>query len=426
MNVVLVGTSHRHAPVELRELVAFGSGRAGEIAAMLAGEEGEAVALSTCNRTELYLACEDPAEALERGAAALAALAGLPAGELEGSLYTLLDEAAVLHLFRVAAGLDSMIRGEGQILGQIRSAYEAAQEADATGPALHRLFRHALRAGKRVRTETGIAENPASVSTAAAELVERVFEGVSGTNVLLLGAGKIGELAALELVARGAKDIVVANRSLERASRLAERFGARATSLETLEDELAQADVVVASTSSAGYVVTAEQVGRVLAGRRERPVFFVDIAVPRDLDPAINDLPGCYLYDIDDLQRVVTESAEGRTEETNRAEAILADEAEQFRAWQRSRDVVPAITSLRELAETIRAQELARAAPRLGALSPRERRAVESLTTQIVNKLLHLPTVRLKEAAAAPTGAADGVHYAEAVRHLFGLVEEDR
>ena len=426
MNVVLVGTSHRHAPVELRELVAFGSGRAGEIAAKLAGEEGEAVALSTCNRTELYLACEDPAEALERGAAALAALAGLPAGELEGSLYTLLDEAAVLHLFRVAAGLDSMIRGEGQILGQIRSAYEAAQEADATGPALHRLFRHALRAGKRVRTETGIAENPASVSTAAAELVERVFDDVSGTNVLLLGAGKIGELAALELVARGAKGIVVANRSLERASRLAERYGARATSLEALEDELALADVVVASTSSAGYVVTAEQVGRALAGRRERPVFFVDIAVPRDLEPAINDLPGCYLYDIDDLQRVVTESAEGRTEETNRAEAILADEAEQFRAWQRSRDVVPAITSLRELAETIRAQELARAEPRLGALSPRERRAVESLTTQIVNKLLHLPTVRLKEAAAAPTGAVDGVHYAEAVRHLFGLVEEDR
>ena len=384
------------------------------------------MALSTCNRTELYLACEDSAGALERGAGALATLAGLPAGELEGSLYTLLDEDAVVHLFRVAAGLDSMIRGEGQILGQIRSAYEAAQEADATGPALHRLFRHALRAGKRVRTETGIAENPASVSTAAAELVERVFEDIRGTKVLLLGAGKIGELAALELVARGASGIVVANRSLERASRLAERFGGRATSLEALEDELALADVVVSSTGSAGYLVTAEQVERALAGRRERPVFFVDIAVPRDLEPAINDLPGCYLYDIDDLQRVVSESADGRTEELDRAEAIIADEAEQFRAWQRSRDVVPAITSLRELAETIRAQELARAEPRLGALSPRERRAVESLTTQIVNKLLHLPTVRLKEAAAAPTGAADGVHYAEAVRHLFGLVEEDR
>ena len=426
MKVVLVGTSHRHAPVELRELVAFGSGRAGEIAATLAGEDGEAVALSTCNRTELYLACEDSAGALERGAGALATLAGLPAGELEGSLYTLLDEDVVVHLFRVAAGLDSMIRGEGQILGQIRSAYEAAQEADATGPALHRLFRHALRAGKRVRTETGIAENPASVSTAAAELVERVFEDIRGTKVLLLGAGKIGELAALELVARGASGIVVANRSLERASQLAERFGGRATSLEALEDELALADVVVSSTGSAGYLVTAEQVERALAGRRERPVFFVDIAVPRDLEPAINDLPGCYLYDIDDLQRVVSESADGRTEELDRAEAIIADEAEQFRAWQRSRDVVPAITSLRELAETIRAQELARAEPRLGALSPRERQAVESLTTQIVNKLLHLPTVRLKEAAAAPTGAADGVHYAEAVRHLFGLVEEDR
>jgi len=426
MNVVLVGTSHRHAPVELRELVAFGSGRAGEIAAALAGEDGEAVALSTCNRTELYLACDHSVGALERGAGALAALAGLPADELEGSFYTLLDEDAVLHLFRVAAGLDSMIRGEGQILGQIRSAFEAAQEADATGPALHRLFRHALRAGKRVRTETGIAENPASVATAAAELVERVFEDISGTNVLLLGAGKIGELAARELVTRGAKGIVVANRSVERASRLAERFGARVTSLEALEDELSLADIVVASTSSSGYVVTAEQVGRALAGRRKRPVFFVDIAVPRDLDPAINELPGCYLYDIDDLERVVAESAEGRAEETNRAEAILVDEAEQFRAWQRSRDVVPAITSLRELAETIRAQELARAEPRLGALSPRERRAVESLTTQIVNKLLHLPTVRLKEAAAAPTGAVDGVHYAEAVRHLFGLVQEDR
>jgi glutamyl-tRNA reductase len=426
MNVVLVGTSHRHAPVELRELVAFGSGRAGEIAATLAGGGSEAVALSTCNRTELYLACEDPAGALERGVAALAALGGLPARELEGSLYTLVDEAAVLHLFRVAAGLDSMIRGEGQILGQVRSAYEAAQAADATGPALHRLFRDALRAGKRVRTETRIAENPASVSTAVAELVERVFEDIRGMNVLLLGAGKIGELAALELVARGASRIVVANRSLERASQLAERFGARATSLEALEDELALADVVVSSTSTAGYLVAAELVERALAGRRERAVFFVDIAVPRDLDPAINDLPGCYLYDIDDLQRVVAESAEGRAEETVRAEAIVAEEAEQFRAWQRSRDVVPAITSLRELAETIRAQELARAERRLGALSPRERQAVESLTTQIVNKLLHLPTVRLKEAAAGPTGAVDGVDYAEAVRHLFGLVEEDR
>ena len=426
MHVVLVGTSHHHAPVEVREQVAFGSGRAGEIAAALAGEDGEAVALSTCNRTELYLACDDSAGALEQGAGALETIGGLPAGELEGSLYTLLDEAAVLHLFRVAAGLDSMIRGEGQILGQIRSAYEAAQEADATGPALHRLFRHALRAGKRVRTETGIAENPASVSTAAAELVERVFEDLRGTNVLLLGAGKIGELAAVELVARGASGIVVANRSLERASRLAARFGARAASLDQLDDELARADVVVASTSSAGYLVSAAQVERARAGRRDRPVFFIDIAVPRDVDPAINALPGCYLYDIDDLQQVVAESADGRTEEIDRAEAIVADEAEQFRAWQRSRDVVPAITSLRELAETIRVQELARAEPRLGALSPRERRAVESLTAQIVNKLLHLPTVRLKEAAAAPTGAVDGVLYAEAVRHLFGLVEEER
>ncbi len=390
MHLVLVGTSHRRAPVELRELVAFGSSRAGEIAGGLAGG-GEAVALSTCNRTELYLAAEDAEEARERALTELTALSGLDAVELEGSLYTMADDAAALHLCRVAAGLDSMVRGEGQILGQVRGAYEAAQAAGATGPTLHRLFRHALRAGKRVRTETGIAENPASIATAAVELVERVFGELVGTRLLVLGAGKMGEQTALGLIARGATDVVVANRSLERAEAVAARFGARSTGLDALDDELAAADVVVASTSSRGFLLTADQVQRVLKARSGRPIFFVDIAVPRDIDPEVDRLEGCYRYDVDDLERVVESGGDGRAADTARAEAIVLEETDAFRAWRLSRDVVPAIASLRALAEGIRRAELDRASGRLGDLSPTERRAVEAVTTRIVEKLLHLP-----------------------------------
>jgi glutamyl-tRNA reductase len=425
MHVVLVGTSHRRAPVELRELVAFGSTRAGEIARSLSGG-GEAVALSTCNRTELYLAAADADAARKRAVAELTSLSGLPGEELEGSLYVMTDDAAALHLFRVAAGLDSMVRGEGQILGQVRAAYEASQAAGASGPTLHRLFRHALQAGKRVRTETGIAENPASIASAAVELVERVFGELAGTRLLVLGAGKMGEQTAVGLIARGATDVVVANRSLERATTVAARFGARATGLDDLEGELGAADVVVASTSSEGFLVTADQVDRALRARHGRPLFFVDIAVPRDIDPEVDRLDGCYLYDVDDLERVVANGNDGRAAETARAEALVLEEAEAFRAWRLSRDVVPAIASLRALAEGIRRDELARAEGRLGDLSPTERRAIEALTTRIVDKLLHLPTVRLKEAAAAANGPADGVLYADAVRHLFGLREDER
>jgi glutamyl-tRNA reductase len=424
MHVVLVGTSHRRAPVELRELVAFGAKRAGEIAGGLA-DDGEAVALSTCNRTELYLAGESLDTARERAVAELIRLSGLSRDELDDSLYTATDDTAALHLFRVAAGLDSLVRGEGQILGQVRAAYEASQARGASGPFLHRLFRHALRAGKRVRTETGIAENPASVASAAVELVERVFGELAGTSLLVLGVGKMGEQTTLGLMARGATDVVVANRSLERAERVAARFGARATGFDALEEELAAADVVVASTSARGFVVSAEQVARALRSRPGRPIFFVDIAVPRDIDPEVDRLDRCYLYDVDDLERVVDSGSAGRAAHSARAEAIVLEEAEAFRAWRLSRDVVPAIASLRALAEAIRRDELARAERRLGDLSPTERRTVEAMTSRIVDKLLHLPTVRLKEAAAA-AGTADGVSYADAVRHLFGLREDER
>jgi glutamyl-tRNA reductase len=421
MRLLLVGTSYQHAPVELRELLAYDRDLRRRALTRLSSDGAEAAVLSTCNRTEVYAVDDEPEALEERIYGELASLSGLSHSELAPALYTIGDEAAALHLFRVAAGLDSMVPGEAQILGQVREAYRAARETRTTGPILHRLFRQALRVGKRVRTETAIGENPASVSSAAAELAERVFEGLSGRRILLLGAGKTADLTAANLISRGVEEIVVANRSRERAEGLARRFDGRAVGLDAVEDELDRVDVVVASTSSQGVVLSAPQVERAMKRRRGRPVFFIDIAVPRDLDPAINDLEGCYLYDIDDLERVVAESVAGRREEAVRAEAIVSEEADGFRAWQLSLDVVPAIASLRAQAESIRQAELERAEGRLASLSPSQRRAVEALTSQIVAKLLHQPTVRMKEAAAG----ADGGVYADAVRHLFGLGDDD-
>jgi glutamyl-tRNA reductase len=417
MPLLLVGTSHHSAPVELRERLAFDLEDAGALAARLAGNDGEAVALATCNRVCLYVVHAEENTARLRARRELESLAGLPAAELEPALYEKVDDDAARHLFRVASGLDSLVPGEAQILGQVRSAYEAARTSGAAGPLLHHLFRQALHVGKRVRNETAIGESPASVSSAAAELAARVFGDLERCSVLLIGAGKMGELAARNLGSRGVGALVVANRSQERGAQLAARMGARSVGLDLLEEELAAADIVISSTGSEGFVLAAETVARAQRVRRNRPLFFVDIAVPRDLDPEINALPGCYLYDVDDLERVVQESIAGRQDEAARAEALAAEAADAFRVWRLSRDVVPAITALRRHAEHIRETELTRARARLAGLSPSERLAVESLTTQIVNKLLHVPTVRLKEAAATSNGAAR----VETVRELFDL-----
>jgi glutamyl-tRNA reductase len=392
MHLVLVGTSHHHAPVELRERVALDPERA----AALREELGDAVCLSTCNRTELYVVAEDAGEAEQRAVAALVELES----EVEPALYRLRDRAAALHLFRVAAGLDSLVPGEGEILGQVRAAYEAG----SPGQLLDRVFRQALHAGRKVRVQTAIGESPASVSSAAAALAEQVFGDLDGSRILLIGAGKVGEQAARNLRTRGAEIVLTANSKTEPA---------------LLEQELARADVVVSSTSSSGYVLDAATVDR---ARKGRQLLFIDLAVPRDLDPAIHELDGCYLYDIDDLEAIVSETLAGRRGEASCAEAIVASEAEKFHAWQASLDVVPAIASLRAHAEEIRESELRKAEGVLGRLDDTQRRAVESMTSQIVNKLLHLPTVRMKQAAVS----ADGVIYAEAVRHLFGLGEDER
>jgi glutamyl-tRNA reductase len=400
--------------VELRERVALDREQGAALAERLAEGGGEAVVLSTCNRTELYVAAVDT-DAAER--AAVEALAELEA-EVEPALYRLRDHAAALHLFRVAAGLDSLVPGEGEILGQVRTAHDAG----TTRTLLDRVFRQALHAGRKVRAQTAIGETPASVSSAAAALAEQVFGDLGGRSILLVGAGKISEQAARNLLSRRARIAFVANRTLDHAADLAERFGAEPLPLDRLEEHLATADVVVSSTSAPGYVLDAPAVERALRTRRGRQLLLIDLAVPRDLDPAIHDLDGCYLYDIDDLEAIVSETLAGRRGEAERAEAIVAAEAEKFREWQASLDVVPAIASLRARAEEIREAELRKAEGLLGRLDESQRNAVEAITSQIVNKLLHLPTVRMKQAAAA----ADGVIYADAVRHLFGLGEDER
>ena len=390
--LLAVGVSHHHAPLEVRERLYLQGGQAAELAAEL----GEAVVLSTCNRTEVYLLAAD-SDAVRKE---LERRSGL---ELGGVLARWDDGEAVSHLFRVAAGLDSLVPGESQILGQVRDAYDSARRAGATGPLLNRLFEEALRAGKRVRTEAKLHELPESVAASAVELAALELGGVEGKRVLLFGAGRMSELAARDLRGRGA-EVVVSSRTLESAQDLADRVGGRAAAFDAVAVELPEADVVISATRCPYPILHAEAVRA-----REKPLVLVDVAVPRDLDPAIGELDGCTLFDIDALG----EGLVGREEDVREAEAIVAEEAARFAEWRRARDAAGAIRDLRERAEEIRSEELARAGSRLADLSPRERETVETLTTQIVNKLLHAPTVRAKEAGSEP------------LRDLFALRDEE-
>ena len=393
--LLAIGVSHHHAPLEVRERLFLQDGHAAELAADLAGEGVEAVVLSTCNRTEVYVVGGEPEVAREE----LERRSGL---DLAGVLARWDDGEAVSHLFRVAAGLDSLVPGESQILGQVRDAYEAARRAGATSALLNRLFEDALHAGKRVRTEAKLHELPESVAASAVELGARELGGVEGRRALLFGAGRMSELAARDLRARGA-EVVVSSRTLESAQELAERVGGRAAAFDAVAVELPEADLVLSATRCPYPILHAEAVRP-----REKPLVLVDVAVPRDLDPAIGELDGCTLFDIDALG----EGLVGREEDVREAEAIVAEEAARFAEWRRARDAAEAIRDLRARAEEIRSEELARAGSRLSDLSPRERETVETLTTQIVNKLLHAPTIRAKEAGSEP------------LRDLFALRDE--
>ena len=422
MHVVVAGISHKTASLELRERLALDDEAAVRVSLELLddGVACEAVALSTCNRTELYLFGRDSLAARQAALGVLARHAGVTPGELEPSLYSYSGDGAVTHLFRVTSSLDSMVVGEAQIVAQLKAAYQLACDGGCTSVVFNRLFRHALEVGKRVRTETAIGERPVSVSSAAVELALQVFGKLADHTVLIVGAGETSELTATHLRAQGISRIVVTNRTLAAAEELAHRVSGRAVPFGDLEQELANADIVISSTSAPGYVVTREQAERAMKHRRHRPVFFIDIAVPRDLDPEIDRLRDAYLYDIDDLQHVVDQNRHEREKEAHHAERIIEHELASANDWLRSLEVVPTIATLREAVEQIRVSELERLGSKLGDLTEEQRARVEMLTTSIVNKILHVPTVKMKEVA----GRDQCYLYVEAVRTLFDLDQE--
>ena len=392
--------SHRSAPIEVRERVAFPpcAGRRFLRRLQDEGVVSEAVLLSTCNRTEVYAVVEDE-DARGRVLDLLAEDRGVERASLEQDTYWLTDAEAVRHLYRVASSLDSMVVGEGQILGQVREAYRAATEEHCAGQILNRLFHTSLRVGKRVRSETGIGDSSLSVPRVAVKLAEEVFGDLAGRRALILGAGDMGELVVEHLKDRGVADLLIANRTPQRASLLAERVGGRDVAFDALAAELPEVDVVVSSTGSGEWVVQSETVAGALALRSE-PLFFIDIAVPRDIDPVVQTLEKVYLYDIDDLQAVVERNAEGRQDAAEEGEAMISPAVLEFMGWLSTLHVVPLIQELRDGAEQIRRHELARALSRM-ELSPEEVASVERMSHSLVNKLLHGPIQEIKARAEA-------------------------
>jgi glutamyl-tRNA reductase len=392
--------SHRSAPVEVRERVAFPpcAGRSFLRRLKDEGAVSEAVLLSTCNRTEIYAVVEDE-DARGLVLDLLAEDRGVERTSLEQDTYWLTDAEAVRHLYRVASSLDSMVVGEGQILGQVREAYRAATEEHCAGQILNRLFHTSLRVGKKVRSETGIGDSSLSVPRVAVKLAEEVFGDLAGRQVLVLGAGDMSELVVKHLKDRGVAELLIANRTPQRATLLAERMGGRAVAFDALADELPEVDVVVSSTGSGEWVVQSETVAGALALRSE-PLFFIDIAVPRDIDPVVQTLERVYLYDIDDLQAVVERNAEGRQDAAEEGEAMISPAVLEFTGWLSTLHVVPLIQELRDGAEQIRRHELARALSRM-ELSSEEAASVERMSHSLVNKLLHGPIQEIKARAEA-------------------------
>jgi glutamyl-tRNA reductase len=408
--------SHRSAPIEVREQVAFAPCAARSFLRRLKeeGSVAEAVLLSTCNRTELYAVIEDEG-ARGRLFEALAAEKGVGDYFLERHSYWLTDDEAVRHLYRVASSLDSMVVGEGQILGQVREAYRAATEELCTGPILNRLFHTSLRVGKSVRSETGLGDSSLSVPRVAVKLAEEVFGTLEGRRALVLGAGEMSGLVVKHLKSSGVREIRIANRTAGRAAALAERVGGVEVSFDSLVEELPGVDVVVSSTGSGEWLVGSELVARAL-DRREDPLFFIDIAVPRDVDPVVQNLYRAYVYDVDDLQAVVDRNSDDRTAAAAAGEAMIGPAVLEYMSWLSTLHVVPLIKELRDGAERIRRHEVARALKGLG-LSPEEAGAVEKMSHALVNKLLHGPIQELK--ALAEVGAP--LESAEVRRHILAL-----
>ncbi len=417
---VVVGLSHRTAPVEVRERLAVPPEQLEQELRDIVVHEGfdEALLISTCNRVELYATSPSPIEAVANARRTLAKR--LPDAASEDVLYQERGIDVIRHVFRVASSLDSLVVGEPQILGQVKEAFDAAQEAGTVGTLLGRCFTQAFATAKRVRHETGIAEGTVSVSSIACELAKKIFGNLEGRRTLLLGAGEMGESAARSLRQTGA-NLHVINRSEERAKALAESCGGRAVSYERLTIELAEADVVIASTASPKFILTPKLMKGVVRTRRHRPLFIIDIAVPRDVDPRVGNMDNVFVYDVDDLQQVAEENLAVRAREAAHAERIIEEEVESFLSWRRSLELAPTIVALRKRFGQVADDELRRALSRMDGLGETDRAVLEAMSRSLVNKLLHQPMTQLKAGAGEP----DGAFLIDAVRRLFSLSEEE-
>ncbi|MFC1862684.1 glutamyl-tRNA reductase [Thermodesulfobacteriota bacterium] len=425
IQIINIGMNHETAPVELRECLAKeASDSMGALALMRESKNiREGLFLSTCNRVEAIFTAENSEEAKADMVSILARLGSIPEESFVKNLYTLEGMDAVTHIFRVASSLDSMVVGEPQILGQIKESYSlAATKEKTSGVILNRLMHKAFHVAKRVRTETGVSESAVSISYAAVELAKKIFYDLEDKGILLIGAGEMAELAARHLMGQGIKNMVVANRSFDRAVQVAESFNGKPVFFEEIEEELLDADIVIASTGSTEYVIRHEQVKRSLKKRRNRSLFFIDIAVPRDIEPKVNELGNVYVYDIDDLKEVVEENSSQRRQEAIKAERIIKQEVMNFEKWVRTLDVVPTIISLKEKIEDIRKRELEKSLAGLGKLTPSQTKCIENLSISITEKIINDPILVLK----GKTNRSSMNSYLDITRKLFNLDQDKK
>ncbi|PKN23915.1 MAG: glutamyl-tRNA reductase [Deltaproteobacteria bacterium HGW-Deltaproteobacteria-21] len=421
LKILDIGMNHETAPVEIRECLVKEPGNVGKALAALRESPfiHEGLFLSTCNRVEAFVVTENPQEARRSIVSLMSSLGSIEDVRFIPNLFTFEDNEAVRHIFRVSCSLDSMVMGEPQILGQVKDAYSQASKAKTSGVVLNRLMHRAFHVAKRVRTETGISDSAVSISYAAVELARKIFHDLDGRKVLLVGAGEMAELAARHLVRQGCA-LFVSNRTLNRAVDLAQLFGGKPVAFDEMESLLLEMDIVITSTSAPGFVIGHDQLKSVLRKRRSRPLFFIDIAVPRDVEPKVNDLGNVYVYDIDDLKGVVEVNKAQRRQEGLKAERIVEEEVIRFEKWLKTLQVVPTIVSLKEKAETIRQAEVKRSLANLGDLTPEQVNRLEILTRSIAEKIMHDPILYLKRKAGRPTRDA----CVDMTRKLFNLDSE--
>ncbi len=418
-HIILIGLSHKTAPVELRECIAL---TMEETVDTLAGfrshpDVNESIVFSTCNRVEILMAAQNSENAVQTAKTFLAQSKRIPVEQFEDALYIHHDEDAIRHIFRVTSSLDSMMVGEPQILGQIKDAYLVATRQKTSGPLLNRLLHRAFSVAKRIRTETGIGDHAVSISYAAIELGRKIFGSLKEKKVLLIGAGEMAELAVEHLMGQQVGEIIVTNRTFERGFALARRFSGRAIHFDECVAQLKSVDVIISSTGATGYVINRDQVKQSLRSRRNRPLFFIDIAVPRDIDPRINRLSNTYVYDIDDLQTIVEENIKDRGQEAAKGERIVEEATVKFQQWHETLKVVPTIVALRKKVETIIDGEIKHTLASLNGLSSDERQALERMKSALVKKVLHHPTIFLKKNGCRE----DRTLYLDVTRKLFDL-----